>query len=109
MELEDLIKKSRKQVLEARSVDYLINSWEFEETWGFSSLQERNILSLASNTKVRMWMDAVRRCHIDILKTRELKALARALHINNYSRLTRTQLQEAIWKLYEHRKSSSKD
>ena len=108
MELENLITKSRKQVLEARSVDYLINSREFEETWGFSNLQERNILSIASTAKVRMWMDSVRRCHIEILKTRELKSLARALHICNYSRLTRIQLQESIWKYYnEHRKSGS--
>jgi len=106
VELEDLIKKARGQVLEARSVDYLVSSWEFEETWGFASLQERNLLSLSSLERVKMWMDSVRRCHIEILKTRELKSLARALKIINYSRLTRAELQESIWKHYEHRNSS---
>lgn len=103
MELEDLITKSRNQVLEARNVEYLINSSEFEETYGFSSLQERNLLSIVSLERVKMWMDSVRRCHIEILKTRELKSLARALKIHNYSRLTRIELQEAIWQYYESR------
>ena len=107
MELAELAQKARISMMEARSVDYLVNSREFEETWGFASLQERNILSLSSKKKVRMWMDAVRRSHIDILRTRELKQLARALHIKNYSRQTRTELQESIWEYYEHRKSSS--
>ena len=103
MELEDLITKSRNQVLEARNVEYLINSYEFEETYGFSSLQERNLLSISTLERVKMWMDSVRRCHIEILKTSELKSLARALKIYNYSRLTRTELQEAIWQYYESR------
>lgn len=107
MELEDLITKSRNQVLEARNVEYLINSSEFEETYGFSSLQERNLLSIVSLERVKMWMDSVRRCHIEILKTRELKSLARALKIHNYSRLTRIELQEAIWRYYEHRTNRS--
>lgn len=104
MELEDLFTKSRKQLLEARSVDYLVSSHEFEETWAFSSLQERGLLSLSSVSKVRMWMDSVRHSHIEILKTRELKALARALKIINYSRLTRYELQVAIWGYYESRR-----
>ena len=107
MELKDLKIKSHKQVLEARSVDYLIKSSEFEDTWGFASLQERNILSLASLEKVHMWIDSVRRNHIAILRTRELKLLARAFHIYNYSRMTREELQEAIWEYYERRKSNS--
>lgn len=107
MELEDLITKSRKQLLEARSVDYLVSSYEFADTWAFSSLQERGLLSLTSVSKVRLWMDSVRHSHIEILKTRELKSLARALKINNYSRLTRYELQEAIWNFYEHRKRGS--
>lgn len=101
------MKKSHKLVLEARSVDYLIKSWEFEETWGFANLHERNLLSLSSLEKVKTWMDAVRRNHIEILKTRELKSLARAMHIINYSRLTRLELQVAIWEHYESRKSNS--
>ena len=107
MELVDLIQKSHTQMLEARSIEYLINSREFEETWAFSSLQERNLLSISSTVKIRLWMDSVRRCHIDILRTRELKSLARALKIHNYSRLTRIELQEAIWQYYEHRTNRS--
>ena len=105
MELVDLISKSRDQTLEARSVEYLVNSREFEETWAFSSLQERNLLSIASTVKVRLWMDSVRRCHIEILRTRELKSLARTLRIINYSRMTRNALQESIWEYYENKQA----
>lgn len=112
MELDAIILKAHNQVLEARNVAYLVDSREFQDTWGFSNLQERNVLNNYSNLtvkKLRLWMGAVRRSHISILKTRELKSFARALHIFNYSRLTREELQYRIWEHYEKREDRASD
>lgn len=112
MDLDVLIKKSHKQVLESRNVEYLIASRGFVDTWGFSNLQERNNLNNYSSltvTKLKVWMDDVRKNHLDMLKSRELKSLARALHIPNYSRLSAAELYLKITEYYEYRKSNRED
>lgn len=112
MDLDVLVKKSHKQVLESRNVEYLIASREFEDTWSFSNLPERNKLNAYSSLtvcKLKAWMEMVRCNHLDMLKSRELKSLARALHIPNYSRLPAAELHYQIWEYYENRKSNSKN
>lgn len=103
--MHTILLKAHQQVLEARNVEYLVQSIEFRETWGFSSLEERNLLTgLLTVAKIKRWMAAVRKSHLYIMKSNELKALARAVKIPNYSRLTREELQINIWEYYERRK-----
>ena len=105
--MQSILEQAHSQVLEARSVEYLLKTRAFENAWEMATQEEKDLLSVKSQEEVRSWINIVRSKHIDYLNSREIKAIARSLFIPNYSRLPIELLKELILRIWanEHRKN----
>jgi hypothetical protein len=109
-----VLERAHDAVLEARSVEYLLKTRTFENTWKMASEEERRLLVDQPNwtqKSVKSWINIVRARHIEILNSRELKDIARKLCIPNYSRTSAEVLREIITRIWanEHRENNTED
>lgn len=104
MKLTDILTKSHAQVLEARSVEYLLKSRDFEDVWKSSTTLDKAFLlekSFLTVEDIRLWAKDIRQRNIELLTSRELRAVARSMRIPNYSRVTLHELKTIILKIWE--------
>jgi hypothetical protein len=104
MKLTDILTKAHAQVLEARSVEYLLQSRDFEDVWKSSNTLDKAFLLEKPHLTIKdikSWAQDIRERNIELLSSRELRAIARSMRIQNYSRITLCDLKIIILKVWE--------
>ncbi len=86
----------RRETLNLRAIDRIIQSRDFEDAWKRSTTEQREQLLKALGNKdldsVRIWLRSTVRTALADLSYRELRDLAQGHLIPRYSRLDKEQL-----------------